>query len=210
MADLIPGPRQFRKYLYGLRPFIGVVVALFLISMMAGYVIPIYLPDASEALLSGLQGKADALSGQPPLLMMLGIFYNNAVGSLMALLFGLIAGIFPAFFMATNGLVIGIVLETMVSKLGVAGGAAVFMVGILPHGIFELPAVLISAAIGLKLGYAAILSVMKGEDRVTSELKNGLLIFLFWIVPMLFLAAAIETFVTGALLSYVVHAPIFN
>jgi stage II sporulation protein M len=128
----------------------------------------------------------------------------------MALLFGLVAGLFPVFFVVSNGLVIGIMLEMIVEKLGTASGAAVFAAGILPHGILELPAVLISTAIGLNLGYRALRSLLKGDGGVAAGLKDGLLIFLFWIVPMLFLAAFIETFVTGAILAYFIQAPLFK
>lgn len=206
----IPGPRQFAGYLYDIRLFIAIVVALFILSGAIGYMVPQASPETSKALLSGLQQKADQLSDQSELMMMLGIFSNNAAGSLMALLFGLIAGIFPVFFVAANGMVIGIVLELMVAKLGVATGAAVFAAGILPHGILELPAVLVSTAIGLKLGYEALRSVIRREDSVTGEIGKGLLIFFFWILPILFIAAIIETFVTGALLGYLIQAPIFD
>jgi stage II sporulation protein M len=193
-----------------MRAFIAIVVALFLLSAAIGYMVPSASPEATSALLSGLQDKAESLSGQSPPAMMLGIFANNATGSLMALLFGLVAGLFPLFFIVSNGMVIGIMLELVIDKLGAAGGATVFAAGILPHGVLELPAVLISTAIGLKLGYAALRSLLKGDGRVAAELKDGLLIFLFWLVPILFLAAFIETFVTGAILAYFIQAPLFK
>ncbi len=196
----IPGPSEFARYVGGLRVFIGVVVALFVLSAALGYVIPGAYPELVDALMSGLQDKADQLTGQQPLLMMLGIFWNNAFASLLALIFGLAAGLFPLFFVMSNGLAIGIVLEMIVAKMGAYGGILVFLAGILPHGIIELPAVFISASIGLKLGYQALLSLIKRQDVVTGELMAGLRIFVFWIVPMLFVAAFIETFVTGALL----------
>ncbi len=209
MGNLAPGPAQFLEYLYGIRASIAVVVALFLLSAAAGYMVPSASPGTANALLSGLQDKAESLSSQSRPMMMLGIFANNATGSLVALLFGLIAGVFPLFFVISNGLVIGIMLEMVVAKLGAIGGAVVFTAGILPHGILELPAVLISTAMGLNLGYRALRTLVKGDGEVTAQLKEGLLIFLFWIVPILFIAAIIETFVTGAILSYFVQAPLF-
>jgi stage II sporulation protein M len=199
----IPGLSQFTAYVVELRYFIGIVVALFLLSAAIGYMLPEASPDTAQALLSGLQDKADTLIDQPPLAMLIGIFWNNALGSLLALIFGLAAGIFPVFFMAANGMIIGIVLEMMVAKLG-AIGVLVFIAGILPHGIFELPAVFLSAAIGLRLGYEALRSIIRRKDHVSGELVKGLLIFAFWIVPMLFVAAVIETFVTSLLLGFIV------
>lgn len=204
MADLlanIPGPSKFVKYIGELRLFIGIVVALFILSAALGYMIPASSPETANALLSGLQSKADQLTTQPPLLMMLGIFWNNVFGSLLALIFGLVAGLFPLFFIMSNGMVIGIVLEMMVAKMGAVMGPLVFVAGIVPHGILELPAVFLSAAIGLKLGHRAILSLIKRQDAVTGELMKGLLIFLFWIVPILFIAAVIETFITSVLIN---------
>jgi stage II sporulation protein M len=198
----IPGPRKFLSYVYEMRIFLAMVIGLFLISAAFGYMIPGWSPDASKSLLSGLQSKAETLADQPPLLMMLGIFFNNAAGAIMAMLFGLAAGLFTVFFVITNGMVIGIVLEIMVSKLGAAGGAALFVAGILPHGIFELPAVFLSTAIGLRLGYEALRSLIKRKDTVTPELAKGLMIFFFWILPILFVAAVVETFVTGAIIAY--------
>lgn len=200
----IPGPSRFVRYLYDARIFIGIVVVLFLISTAIGYTIPMTAPDTAQSLLSGIQDKASQLTDQPPLLMMLGIFANNAVGALVAMIFGLAAGLFPLFFIISNGMVIGIVLEMMVAKLGAGMGAFVFIAGILPHGIFELPAIFLSAAIGLKLGYHVIQSILKRQDMVTGELMSGVLIFLFCIVPMLFIAAVIETFVTGALVGFLI------
>jgi stage II sporulation protein M len=199
----IPGPSQFAKYIGEIRAFIGIVVALFVLSAALGYVIPGMYPEVVDALLSGLQDKADQLTGQQPLLMMLGIFWNNAFASLLALIFGLAAGLFPLFFVMSNGIAIGIVLEMIVAKMGASVGILVFVAGILPHGIIELPAVLISASIGLKLGYHALLSLIKRQDMVTGELMSGLRIFVFWIVPMLFVAAFIETFITSLLLGSV-------
>jgi stage II sporulation protein M len=209
MGKIVPGPRDFIKYVHSIRLFIGVVVLLFLVSMALGYVIPLLAPQLSGTLIAGLDEKAKALASQPPLIMMLGIFSNNAMGSIMALVFGLAAGIFPLFFMISNGMVIGILLELIIAKMGVVGGTTFFLAGVLPHGIFELPAVFISAAIGLKLGYEALRSLVLKKDVVTPEIVRGLTIYVFWILPILFLAAMVETFVTGAILAHFAHAPIF-
>jgi stage II sporulation protein M len=142
-------------------------------------------------------------------MMMLGIFFNNATASVLAMISGLAAGLVPLVFVISNGMIIGIILEMIITKAGVAEGITLFLVGILPHGIFELPAVLISTAIGIKMGYKVIMSLLSRKDLFTEDLKNGMLIFIFWILPILLIAAVIETYVTGALLAHFVHSPIF-
>src|SRR5271157_489730 len=209
MGKTVPGPRDFLNYLYSIKTFIGIVVLVFFISMALGYVIPLISSHISDMLISGLEEKAKALSGQSQIMMMLGIFSNNVMGSVMSLVFGLVAGIFPLFFMISNGMVIGIILEMIIAKMGVVGGTTFFLAGVLPHGIFELPAVFISTAIGLKLGYEALRSLVLKKDVVTPELIRGLTIYVFWILPILFLAAIVETFITGAILAHFAHIPIF-
>ncbi len=209
MVKMIPGPREFIEYLRSIKIYIAIVVVLFLASMVVGYFIPMSSPETAKSLVSGLESKAADLSGQSQPVMMFGIFVNNAGASLFALLFGLVAGLVPLLFVLSNGMVIGIVLEMIITKSGVADGITLFLVGILPHGIFELPAVLISTAIGLKLGYSVIKSALSWRDMFTDDLKNGLIIFFFWILPILLIAAVIETYVTGALLAHFVHSPIF-
>ncbi len=111
-------------------------------------------------------------------MMMLGIFFNNAFASILALLSGLGAGLIPLLFMLSNGMVIGIVLEMIIQGRR-REGITLFLVGILPHGIFELPAVLISTAIGLKLGYSVIKSVLARKDLVIRRPDKRLAHILF-------------------------------
>lgn len=196
----VPGPAALLRYVGESKAFVGAIVALFLVSLAAGYALPGAAPDTAEELVSGIRDKAVQLSSQPAPVMLLGIFANNAIGALAAMLLGLAAGLFPLLFTVTNGLVVGIVLETTMAKLGAGTGILVFLAGILPHGIFELPAILLATAIGLKLGCRAVQSVVRRRDLVSRELVQGVLIFLFWIAPMLLVAAAIETLVTGRIL----------
>lgn len=72
---------------------------------------------------------------------------------------------------------------------------------IVPHGIFELPAFLLSAAIGLRLGREVL--KRKGERHLKKELWNGLRMYLILILPLLLIAALIESFSIVATLSLV-------
>lgn len=205
---MLPGPRFFIRYLYSIRVFLAITILLFLASMIPGYLVAVYAHGTANQLLSGLENKAQTLTGQPPIQMMLGIFFNNALDGFLSMAFGLVIGLFPLFFILTNGMVIGIMLELMIVKYGVAYGTFIFLVGIMPHGIFELPAIFISTSIGLKLGYEVLRTIFLRKTDMVLELRNALMIFIFWILPMLLVAALIETFVTGALLSLIVHTPV--
>jgi len=77
------------------------------------------------------------------------------------------------------------------------------LAGILPHGVFELPAFLISVALGLKLGYHLIFP-LPGHSRRASlrDIFKEISIVLPIIFIFLFLAALIEVFITPAVLAF--------
>ena len=77
-----------------------------------------------------------------------------------------------------------------------------FQAGVLPHGIFELPALLLGSAAMLYFGAALVTpQVGKSMGEVIIELlADWLKIFLGLVVPLLALAAVIEAYVTPVIL----------
>ena len=61
---------------------------------------------------------------------------------------------------------------------------------LLPHGIFELPAVIISIGIGIKIG----LDIWKkdAKQRLKRNFKEAIRLFIFVILPLLLIAGIIE------------------
>lgn len=120
------------------------------------------------------------------------IFKNNLTVSLIGVIFGTIFAIVPIILVISNGYVIGYVIKMLILKLGLTAG--IFNLWkLLPHGVFEIPAVMISLGIGIKLGVVLIHSLNKDSFQ---ELKENLFlagkVFLFIIVPLLLVAAIIE------------------
>ena len=113
------------------------------------------------------------------------IFFNNAQSSFLGLILGVFLGIFPLFFAAFNGYVLGFVALMAVE----AGGAGVLW-RILPHGIFELPAVFISLGFGLRTGMLIFQhGKLKSFKHYFYELARA---FIFVVLPLLAIAAIIE------------------
>jgi len=78
------------------------------------------------------------------------------------------------------------------------GDLIIAILSILPHGILELPAIIICNALGFRLAYTAFKSIF-GGDGVLRELKRSLKLYVFIIIPILFIAAIIEVFITPKL-----------
>lgn len=99
-----------------------------------------------------------------------------------------------------NSAVIGVVL----SLIGVLGLSPwkVALFGILPHGIFEIPALILSSAAVL---YGAVLLVTPRSQRSLGEvvieaIADWLRIFLGLVLPLLIIAAVVEAWITPFLL----------
>lgn len=88
------------------------------------------------------------------------IFLHNLFAGIVVMtVSGIITvGIYPAWAMWMNGLTMGYVVAIQSSGLGVPAWR-IFVYGMLPHGVFELPAFIWCGVIGMQLGYVAIHSV---------------------------------------------------
>lgn len=128
-------------------------------------------------------------------LIFLFIFLNNSIKSFFVLFLGFFFGIIPIYFVVANGELIGLVLGVSYE----ASGWDKLAIGLLPHGIFEIPALILTSSYGMWLG-------IKFYERLRFKKPFApALNFVFWkylriILPMLLIAALIETFVTTALL----------
>ncbi|MCK7516598.1 MAG: stage II sporulation protein M [Ignavibacteriales bacterium] len=77
-----------------------------------------------------------------------------------------------------------------------------FLAGVVPHGIFELPALMIGSAVALYMG-ASIVTPQTGKSMgevIIELLADWVKIFLGVVVPLLAVAAVIEAYVTPGLL----------
>ena len=108
-----------------------------------------------------------------------------------SIVFGILLGLIPIFYSITNGVILGYVF----SKIYNLSGFSEFW-RILPHGIFELPAIIISMALGLKLGlfFYSSNTWKEFKQRVMGSFRT----FIFVVIPLLVIAALIE----GLLITY--------
>ncbi len=133
----IPGARDFLDYTYKLRWYILTVVAVFAIFMALGYMVAVMSPSFTDQTITGFKEEVGPLKQTSAIQLMFGIFENNVIKCFLVVVLGLALGIAPLLFMMANGVVIGIVVGATLAKAGLL----YVMVGILPHGIIEMPMV---------------------------------------------------------------------
>lgn len=121
--------------------------------------------------------------------MLVFIFKNNITTAFIALVFGLFFGVYPIFVVAMNGYVVGYVISLSYKA---AGASSILL--LLPHGIFEIPALFLSLGLGIKLGFSLVSGLVSGKlKKFVFSLENSLRIFIYLILPLLIIAAIIET-----------------
>lgn len=163
------------------RKFILIVFVLFLVSLLVGYLFPVFFIKELEQIIAELIEKASGLDF-PGLTSF--IIYNNIKASFFAVILGVFFAIPPLFFAVLNGYLLGFVLNSVVKAEGVKEIWRLF-----PHGIFELPAFFISLAMGLRFGYTLFFKTKK----IKKELRLTLKTFLYVIIPLLLIAGIIES-----------------
>lgn len=122
------------------------------------------------------------------------IFKNNVSSAFLGMVFGIVFGVFPLVNAITNGALIGYVMSRAYDLIG---GSVILR--LMPHGVFELPAIFISLGLGLRLGLTAFTYSKTKEGRKKGfwnslgyNLRQSVKIFFLFVLPLLVIAAIIE------------------
>ena len=132
---------------------------------------------------------------------------NNLLVSLQMMIFGFFLGITPLIGLFTNGALLG----SIIAGLEYQGASAlVFLsLGVLPHGIFELPAFIISAAFGLKLGFHLLFPLpQKKRGESFKYIWREFISVLPLIICLFLIAAIVEITITPLLLKWALPTPL--
>ena len=136
------------EYLNSLKKYLIPIHLVFFISLILGLIVAVLYPERSTNLIDKFKEIFGWITVLDPYERMLAIFENNAVNCLLAIILGIGFGIVPLFIVAINGFFLGIVILVFSQQTSVTFALA----AIIPHGIIELPMILLSASIGMKLG----------------------------------------------------------
>jgi stage II sporulation protein M len=171
---------------------------IFFVSLVLGALIG---QNTVEELMRQLGAALEPLAstGNLSILLVLIIFINNAIKALGLVFLGILLGLPPLFLVGLNGFILG----GLGSVLESAKGWPYVMASFVPHGVIEIPVVLLAAALGLTVGMESLKWLVRRESRVKSQLSDSLRVYLRWILPGLAVAAIIEVFVTPLLIGLV-------
>ncbi|TMT78484.1 stage II sporulation protein M [Haloterrigena sp. H1] len=168
---------------------VGIVVGIAL--MIAGYnLLEIIQEVVGEPLFPDISDRSRLELAQF-------LLVNNSRAFLLSILGVLTLGLLTAWAMVFNGIIVGNVGAFIAGSVGVG----YILVGLLPHGIFELPALFIAAGVGFRLLYRVGQRIRGSRSSIITKrylYRTGLLVLAGWL--LLVVAAVVEAFVTPALL----------
>ena len=187
--------------LYSYKRWILVAIFLFVVGFGIGLALSLITPTSIIDLISediaAIEELASILVPFSALTVLL-IFLKNASTLLLSFIFSPVFCLVPILALTFNGGVLAFV-SVIISEEKSIGYV---LAGLLPHGIFEIPALILGEAAALSFGTIVILALFKKEMRniLPLCLKNNLK-YLIIALALLLPAAIIETYITPLLLT---------
>lgn len=178
--------------------WVGMTAVAFLVLVVLSYIAGRLFPEIPAAILtyfnevvadSGIVRDDGSFSA-------LALFGNNLRAMVLSTLYGFIPFLYlPALSMGVNAILLGMVASS------VNGQWLLLAAGILPHGIFELPALCLSLAAGLCLCQNINRYIRKNEKGIMKPLLLNILRATgLVVIPLLVVAAIMESYVTPAVM----------
>ncbi|MFC1927725.1 stage II sporulation protein M [Chloroflexota bacterium] len=171
---------------------------IFFASLVVGTLIGQNLVEGLLSELGAVLGPL-ASTGNLSFLLLLIIFINNAIKALGIIFLGILLGLPPILFIGLNGFILG----GLGSALEAVNGWEYAVASFVPHGVIEIPVILLATALGLTVGVESVRWLVRKESRVRLQLSYGLKVYVRWILPGLAVAAIIEVFVTPLVIGLV-------
>ena len=170
-----------------IKPYIMILAFIFGASFFAGILAPVSIQKEANEAFKFIAEEFQGLSGGT---LFFYILSHNLLASILILVSGVLVGIIPILAIGANGFLLGVLHRQAAEILGYSKAA----LEVLPHGVFESPALLIAASYGLWLG-VMVVRRMRGKEStpLRFHIRHALRQFLAIVFPLLIVAAAIET-----------------
>jgi stage II sporulation protein M len=176
-----------------LRRFYISSILAFFVPLFLGLIIGFYDRSFGEYAFNTSYGNLSFIKNLSSFELFLFIFVWNSLIGLLLVVSGLIVGLPTLFILVSNGLVIGAIMGWISSIFGVK----LVLSGIIPHGVFEVPAVIIAGAYGLRVGASMMSRIRKNKEVLISDsLIEAIKVYFNRVLPLFLIAAIIESYVT--------------
>ncbi len=165
------------------KKLITVVASIFVLMFIVGLMFPYFIQSIQDQIVKQI---VERFSDKNIFQVFFMILSQNSFATLLTLLLG-ITLIVPLFSLCFNAYFVGAITMQKTQEIGMEA-----FIRLIPHGIFEIPAFLLAISFGLRL----MLGLFKGK-KLGQLYKDALKVYVFVILPLLIVAALIETLAIG-------------
>ena len=173
---------------------------IFFLIMLISYFVFKQMPHVSESLMNYFAQMVDdsGIITQDGI-NVYRLFANNMRATLIAIMMGFVPFLFlqTSFVLISNAVMVGAATEYSLS-MGI--GLTTYITALLPHGIFELPAVFYSVGLSIYLCISLSKKLMGKELNFKTVTINVLRAYVLIAIPLLAIAAVIEAYLTPLLI----------
>ncbi len=182
----------------GYKRWLFVAIFLFGIGLVLGLATPTGIDGLLPEDIAALEELADFFAPLPQSTVFVVILIKNVSAILISFALSPIFCLVPVVALTFNGWLIGLVSAAVIQEKSLG----YLLAGLLPHGIFELPALIMGEAVAFSFGTAVILALFRKERRnlLLPNFRRNLR-YLGLALILLLPAAIIETYVTPLFLS---------
>lgn len=197
--------KQDAVYLKRIRKYIIIAAVIAVLTIIASGLITYFLIGTSDVsdVYEIIGDSVDGGAGGEFALSWYGLFLHNSLVIYLMPLTGFLPFLFiPAIELFFNAAVVGVVCSAL-GRLGGFNPFTVFASGILPHGIFELSAMVLAAAVGIDFTMTVIRIIRKKtySDELSYVAASFVRLYLTVILPLLIAAGLIESLLTPQIMA---------
>ncbi len=169
-----------------------IMLSLFFLGVFIGCLMPLVAPSMSMEVWENVKRSLPSWLGEPRTLLAILIFLNNFRTTILLIVLG-ITIVIPCLIVVINGFLVG-----LAASLAIRSGFDIItvLIAILPHGVFEVSALIYSAVVGIYFGVWVIQKLFFRRGCSSAEVLRDLLFSIVIIAVLLLIAAFIEVFVT--------------
>lgn len=187
-----------------LKEYLKLPIYSYIISFVLGMVIVIIISVFKPDEIQGASFNPEKLAGLKISMTWLDIITNNIKVLFTLFISGIVLYIGPVFFIGLNGFLQGFLLALFVQAKG-AIGLVTYFVLLVPHGIFELPALFLGAGAGIILS-KELVNLITVRWMNKSKLYEAFLL-LFVAFCLLIVASVVESQLTFRILRIISTIP---
>jgi stage II sporulation protein M len=177
-----------------LLPYLIISSIVFIMFIFVGTRLP---SDVTSELMSQIEESLSPLASMGPLSLITVIFINNTLKCLVIIISGILLGLPSLAFICINAVTVGM----LTAYLGTSTSLMVMIAALAPHGIIEIPLLVVSTAMGLAIGSETLKFLTRQKSTIKSHYIYSLKIYLKWMLALFLLAALIEVLLTPIIIS---------